>query len=190
MPLAAEFPLKPDLLSYWVYELVVEGWSDLAVKVDNTQLPLLLECSQESRKLASHGWSCPFRSMPHVCTFNSTEVSLERYCPLLVVSLRHSDNLAGGRCLLWVQVLQLGRPRRKLIPPCIVKSKSGGMLLERAYNVVEVISENSTGYGRVRLPQAWASCRDYQVMATPISSLPCFSPLPSTSAIIIYLSFP
>ncbi|CAM9114923.1 unnamed protein product [Laminaria digitata] len=61
-----------NLLNSWVYGFVVEGWSDLALLVDGAQLSRL-ECSQESEGLVSHGWSCLFSSMPHLCIFNSTE---------------------------------------------------------------------------------------------------------------------
>lgn len=57
-----------------MYAVAVEGWNDLAVLVDSTQLSEL-KCSRESEGLASHGWSCLFRMMPHLCMFETREVS-------------------------------------------------------------------------------------------------------------------
>ena len=68
---------KIDLINAWVYVIVVEGWSDLAVLMDSTQLPQL-ECSQESEGVVSHGWSCLFSTMPHLCTFDTPDVSRTR----------------------------------------------------------------------------------------------------------------
>ncbi|CAM9235847.1 unnamed protein product, partial [Laminaria digitata] len=62
-----------NLINAWVYAIVVEGWSDLAVLMDSTQLPQL-ECSQESEGLVSRGWSCLFSNIPHLCTFDTPEM--------------------------------------------------------------------------------------------------------------------
>ena len=63
------------MLNAWVYALAVEGWSDLALIIGDNQLREL-ECSSESNGLVSHGWSCLFSSMPHLCVFNTPEVSI------------------------------------------------------------------------------------------------------------------
>eukprot|EP00904_Undaria_pinnatifida_P007288 jgi/Undpi1/368/HiC_scaffold_1.g00364.m1 len=61
-----------NLLNAWVYGLVVEGWTDVALFVDSDQLTGL-ECSKESGGNATSGFSCLFDSMPHLCPVNSTE---------------------------------------------------------------------------------------------------------------------
>ena len=97
-------PWKPDLINAWVYAIVVKGWNDLAVLVDSTQLSEM-ECSQESGGLASHGWSCLFSSMPHLCIFDTPEVSYIRSY-FLVVALKHTENYARDCFLWWFQLLQ------------------------------------------------------------------------------------
>lgn len=60
--------------------------------------------------------------MPHLCTFNTTDAALRSYSP--AVSLRHTNNLVGARCLWWSQLLRgpFGRIRRSLTLPGIVET--------------------------------------------------------------------
>ena len=61
------------MLNAWAYYLAVQEWSDLSLISKNNQFQSL-NCFNESGGVVSHGWGCLFRSMPHVCVFDTTEV--------------------------------------------------------------------------------------------------------------------
>ena len=63
----------PDLLNAWVHAIAVENWTDMAVIINPGQLSHV-ECHQESGEKASVGWDCMFSPMPHLCTFQHSEV--------------------------------------------------------------------------------------------------------------------
>ena len=62
------------MLNAWVYYLAVQEWSDLSLISEDSQFQSL-NCFNESGGLVSHGWGCLFSSMPHVCVFDTAEVS-------------------------------------------------------------------------------------------------------------------
>ena len=62
-----------DLLNAWVYAIAVENWNDMAVVFSPRQLSRV-ECHEESDGEASVGWDCMFSPMPHLCTFQDSEV--------------------------------------------------------------------------------------------------------------------
>lgn len=63
------------MLNAWVYALAVEGWSDLALLSDPSEFGAV-ECHGESGGEADRGWRCLFSEMPHLCQFDSSEVSM------------------------------------------------------------------------------------------------------------------
>lgn len=77
--LAAESPTRTltfaDLLNAWVYAIVVDGERDMAL-IHNRNDGLQFGCStEEDGQVEETWWSCIFRSMPHLCVFESVEVT-------------------------------------------------------------------------------------------------------------------
>lgn len=63
------------MLNAWVYYLSVNEWSEISLISDDSQF-LSLNCFNESGGLVSHGgWGCLFNSVPHMCVFDTAEVS-------------------------------------------------------------------------------------------------------------------
>lgn len=67
-------PCATDLLNAWVWTLSVKQWEDVAL-VNDPSLMDQLDCTKYSNGQVSSGWNCLFSPMPHLCEFNSTEVS-------------------------------------------------------------------------------------------------------------------
>ena len=63
------------MLNSWVYYLAVEDWNDISLICDDNQFQSM-NCFHASGGLVSHGWGCLFSSMPHMCVFDTAEVSL------------------------------------------------------------------------------------------------------------------
>lgn len=53
---------------------IVRGHIDLAVVLEDTRVLSSVECLSQSDGIASVGWPCIFRPMPHVCVFDVEEV--------------------------------------------------------------------------------------------------------------------
>ncbi|CAM9350478.1 unnamed protein product, partial [Laminaria digitata] len=61
-----------SMLNTWAHLLAVEDWSEISLICDDTQFQSL-NCSSESGGLVSQGWGCLFRSIPHMCVFDTAQ---------------------------------------------------------------------------------------------------------------------
>lgn len=53
---------------------ILRGHIDLAVVLEESHVLSSVECLSQSDGIASVGWPCIFRPMPHVCFFGVEEV--------------------------------------------------------------------------------------------------------------------
>lgn len=76
-PLASPFgeTLRTDLLLAWTHAILVEGNNDLSVIANTPSLFARTTCEAASNGLETRGgWPCIFAEMPHVCTFDDSQV--------------------------------------------------------------------------------------------------------------------
>lgn len=60
---------------------IVQGRNDLAIVLANDRVLGSVQCRSQSDGIASVGWPCLFRPMPHVCVFESEEVRGNEHHP-------------------------------------------------------------------------------------------------------------
>lgn len=67
------------LMATWVRTIMLNNELDISV-VGSSPYLAHVECSFESKGQESSGWPCLFRPIPHMCTFDSREVSKKAKC--------------------------------------------------------------------------------------------------------------